>query len=144
MIIRKTLLLSLTTLAFLANANGEAENQQIAKQYIKNVGGYTQIKLDTKAEQKYPLLKTTNVTFPGTVKYIGQSLNYLLSLTGYTLTRLDETQFETLRLYAMKLPLTNRIFANATTIQIIETIIGTGFSVSVDELTRTLTITKTQ
>lgn len=130
-------LLTATNSAF---ANGTNENKISPPSYIKEVGGYTQIKLDTREEQKYPLLQSAAIQFPSSVRYIGQALNYALDLTGYKLKNLSETEKETLHLYSLKLPLNNRSFAYATTMQVLETLVGTGYVISVDETTRTVSI----
>jgi conjugative transfer region protein (TIGR03748 family) len=137
---RIAITLTLVTVSSLAAAADQSVNTNQGRNYIKNVGGYTQVKLDTKAEQKYPLLQTANINIPSSIKYIGQAINYVIAMTGYELQDLSETKSETLKLYSLKLPLNNRNFAYATTMQIIQTLIGTGYEIQVDELTRTINI----
>lgn len=91
-------------------------------------------------EQKYPLLQVMTIQLPSSIKYIGQSLNYILSLSGYRLEPLPSAEQEVLNLYSLRLPLTNRSFTKATTLQVVETIVGVGFQVEVNEVRRTLSI----
>ena len=102
--------------------------------------GYTKIKVDTNLEQRFPLLEVRTFDIPSSIKNIGQALNYSLSLSGYQLDDLKRTEQKVLNLYTLNLPFTNREFAAATTMQVIETIIGAGFVAHVDEKTRTVKI----
>ncbi|EKO3587296.1 hypothetical protein P0F03_003428 [Vibrio metschnikovii] len=103
--------------------------------------GYTKIKVDTNLEQRFPLLEVRTFDIPPSIKNIGQALNYSLSLSGYQLDDLKRTEQKVLNLYTLNLPFTNREFAAATTMQVvIETIIGAGFVVHVDEKARTVRI----
>ncbi|WP_350941029.1 hypothetical protein MRO13_18820 (plasmid) [Vibrio metschnikovii] len=102
--------------------------------------GYTKIKVDTNLEQRFPLLEVRTFDIPPSIKNIGQALNYSLSLSGYQLDDLKKTEQKVLNLYTLNLPFTNREFAAATTMQVIETIIGAGFVVHVDEKARTVRI----
>lgn len=135
-----------STTAFIALAvsfsvsASERHTQKVTDNLVMDVGGYTQVKVDTALQQKYPLLQVTSLKFPSSIKYIGQSLNYALSLSGYSLENLKTTNYETINLYSFKLPLTNRSFKRSTTLQVIETIIGAGFNVSVNEENRVITI----
>lgn len=102
--------------------------------------GYTKIKVDTNLEQRFPLLEVRTFDIPSSIKNIGQALNYSLSLSGYQLDDLKRTEQKVLNLYTLNLPFTNREFAAATTMQVIETIIGAGFVAHVDEKIRTVKI----
>lgn len=132
-------LLLISPVAAFANADTPKTLDISSNLFVGN-GGYTQLKVDTNLEQKYPLLQVINLTFPSNIKYIGQSLNYLLSLSGYQLQNLDMTDREVLALYSLKLPVTNRTFTTSTTLQILETIIGVGFEINVDEVSRKIDI----
>lgn len=114
--------------------------QKVTGNLVKDLSGYTQVKVDTGMEQKYPMLKVTSLKFPNSTKYIGQALNYALSFSGYELEDLQLTNEQTLKLYSLKLPLTNRAFVRSTTLQIIETIVGSGFEVALNEERRVITI----
>ncbi len=122
----------------------EPTTQEVKSDLRVNGSGYTQIVVDTEFEQKYPLLKVMNVEFPASIKYIGQALNYTLALSGYRLDVLSETDYQTLRLYSMKLPMVNRTFFRSTTLQIVETLAGNGYEVDIDEVSRVVTVSKTQ
>lgn len=122
----------------------DRHTQQVTDNLVMDASGYTQVKVDTELQQKYPLLKVTSINFPSSIKYIGQSLNYVLSLSGYSLNNLKLTDYETLNLYSLKLPLTNRNFKRSTTLQIIKTIIGSGFDITVNEESRIITIPPTK
>lgn len=119
----------------------DRHTQKVTENLVMDVGGYTQVKVDTELQQKYPLLKVTSLSFPSSIKYIGQSINYALSLSGYSLEDLKKTDYETLNLYSLKLPITNRSFQRSTTLQVVETIVGAGFEISVNEESRIITIT---
>lgn len=123
---------------------GDLGTQEIGDDLVQRLGGYTQIKIDTDLEQRYPLLKVVNHNFPSSVRYVGQALNYALNFSGYSLGNLKLTNEETLKLYSLKLPLTNRQINRATTLQVIETIVGSGFDVSVNEESRIITILPTE
>jgi len=135
-----TVALTLMVVSFCTHAS-DNHTQKIKDSLVMDVGGYTQVKIDTGLQQKYPLLSVTSLKFPSSIKYIGQSLNYALSLSGYTLENLQLTDVETLKLYSLKLPLTNRDFIRSTTLQVVETIIGAGFEVGINEESRIITIT---
>lgn len=57
------------------------------------------------------------------------------------LIALQETQQSVLNLYSMKLPITNRSFTTANTLQVVQTLVGVGFEVNVNEIARTVQIT---
>ncbi|WP_439438051.1 hypothetical protein [Salinivibrio costicola] len=63
----------------------EPMTTDVSDRLYEETGGYTQIKIDTNMEQKYPLLQVNSLELPMSVKYIGQSINYMLSLSGYKL-----------------------------------------------------------
>lgn len=137
---KSTVVLALMVVSSFAKAS-DNHTQKIKDSLVMDVGGYTQVKVDTGLQQKYPLLNVTSLEFPSSIKYIGQSLNYALSLSGYELENLQLTDVETLKLYSLKLPLTNRSFIRSTTLQVVETIIGAGFEVGINEESRIITIT---
>lgn len=110
------------------------------KQYKQNLGGYTQIIIDTEDEQKNPLIKVTSVEIPSSITNTGQALNYVLYATGYKLEDLRETSDETLELYSMRIPVVNRSFFRSTIEQIIQTLIGNAFTMEVNNVNRTITI----
>lgn len=118
----------------------EPVTTKVSERLYEETGGYTQVKIDTNLEQKYPLLQVNSLELPGSVKYIGQSINYMLSLSGYKLEPLRQTDNEVINLYASKLPITNRQFKKSTTLQIINTIVGVGYEVVVNEVSRTVSI----
>ncbi|WP_278183631.1 hypothetical protein [Vibrio misgurnus] len=135
------ILATITSLAIAINANAsEPATTDVSKKLYVQTGGYTQLKVDTNLEQKYPLLEVRSLEMPASIKYIGQGLNYILSLSGYRLSALRETDTETLSLYSMKLPLTNRTFTTANTLQVVQTLVGVGFDVEVNEISRTVQI----
>lgn len=136
---KSTVVLALMVVSSFAKAS-DNHTQKIKDSLVMDVGGYTQVKVDTGLQQKYPLLNVTSLEFPSSIKYIGQSLNYALSLSGYALENLQLTDVETLKLYSLKLPLTNRSFIRSTTLQVVETIIGAGFKVGINEESRIITI----
>lgn len=135
-----TLICSSTALAKNAVAS-EPSTTDITEKMFVQTGGYTQLKVDTNLEQKYPLLEVRSFDMPSSIKYIGQGLNYILSLSGYRLIALQETQQSVLNLYSMKLPITNRSFTTANTLQVVQTLVGVGFEVKVNEIARTVQIT---
>ncbi|MGR5296841.1 hypothetical protein ACPV5U_24505 [Vibrio mediterranei] len=141
----KAPLFVLTSVLIAAHTSANEPTTQAVKNDLRvNGSGYTQIVVDTEFEQKYPLLKVMNIEFPTSIKYIGQALNYTLALSGYRLAVLTETDYQTLRLYSMKLPMVNRTFFRSTTLQILETLAGNGYVVDIDEVSRVVTISKVQ
>ena len=113
-------------------------------QLIQKKGGYTQVIVDTKTEQKKPLLKIRTVVLPSSVENVGQALNFILFPSGYSLKDLKATEDKVLNLYSLNVPMVNRHFEISTTEQIINTLIGQGYSFSVDDLSRMITITTTK
>lgn len=138
-LLKITAIITSAAIATLVHATETATTNVSENLYI-NGGGYTQLKIDTNMEQKYPLLQVMTIQMPPAIKYIGQGLNYILSLSGYRLEPLSKAEQEVLSLYSLRLPITNRSFTKATTLQIVETIVGVGFEVSVDEVRRTIRI----
>lgn len=118
----------------------EPMTTEVSDRLYVETGGYTQVKIDTNMEQKYPLLQVNSLELPMSVKYIGQSINYMLSLSGYKLEPLEYADKDVLHLYSLKLPMSNRTFKKSTTLQVVETIVGVGYEVVVDEVERTVAI----
>lgn len=128
------------SLLFSTGAIAAANETTIPKQYKQNLGGYTQIVIDTEDEQKNPLIKVTSIEIPSSIINTGQALNYVLYSTGYKLEDLRETSDEALELYSMRIPVVNRSFFRSTIEQIIQTLIGSAFTMQVNNVTRTITI----
>ncbi|WP_217521094.1 hypothetical protein [Vibrio metschnikovii] len=135
----KLFVYSLALISTSAFSSTVTTNDVSGNLYIQK-SGYTKIKVDTNLEQRFPLLEVRTFDIPSSVKNIGQALNYSLALSGYKLDDLKITEQKVLNLYTLNLPFTNREFAVATTMQVIETIIGAGFVAHVDDKTRTVRI----
>lgn len=135
----KLFVYSLALISTSAFSSNMTTNDVSGNLYIQK-SGYTKIKVDTNLEQRFPLLEVRTFDIPPSIKNIGQALNYSLALSGYKLDDLKKTEQKVLNLYTLNLPFTNREFAAATTMQVIETIIGAGFVVHVDEKARTVRI----
>lgn len=135
----KLFVYSLALISTSAFSSTVTTNDVSGNLYVQK-SGYTKIKVDTNLEQRFPLLEVRTFDIPPSIKNIGQALNYSLSLSGYQLDDLKRTEQKVLNLYTLNLPFTNREFAAATTMQVIETIIGAGFVAHVDEKTRTVKI----
>ncbi|MGR5448556.1 hypothetical protein ACP3V3_01985 [Vibrio sp. PNB22_3_1] len=110
--------------------------------YERSLSGYAKVLVDTKLEQKDPLSKVVTFRFPSGVKNIGQALNYVLSATGYGLADLGVTQQEVLRLYTRRLPEVNAAFSQATVRQVIQSLVGDAYVVSVDDVARVVRIVR--
>ncbi|MFL7013625.1 hypothetical protein [Enterovibrio norvegicus] len=136
---RLTVSATLMAVSWMAQST-ETLTTDVRKNLIVEQGGYTQVRVDTNVEQKYPLLSVSTFQLPGSIKYVGQSLNYILSLSGYRLENLRTADQKVIHLYSMKVPLTNRSFKQATVLQIVETIVGVGYTVEVDEVAREIKI----
>ena len=135
----KTSLFVLTLWSSASFASNESQSD-LPKEYRQNLSGYTQIIVDTDAEQKDPLIKVVSIEIPSSIVNTGQALNYVLYATGYQLKDLRETDKETLNLYSKKVPLVNRSFFRSTVKQILQTMIGSAYDISIDHVSRTITI----
>ncbi|MDF9399107.1 hypothetical protein [Vibrio sp. 1180_3] len=138
-LIAGVLVLGLSDLAI-----ARTETNEVQSELLYQNGGYTQIVVDTKFEQKYPLLQVTNLEFPFSIKYVGQAMNFALALSGYQLENINESSYEILALYSKKLPIVNRSFTRSTTKQILEVIIGNGYTIDINETSRIVRIRKSQ
>lgn len=102
----------------------EPMTTDVSDRLYEETDGYTQVKIDTNMEQKYSLLQVNSLGLPMSVKYIGQSINYMLSLSGYKLEPLEHAEKDVLYLHSLKLPVTNRTFKKSTTLQLVKKIVG--------------------
>lgn len=123
-------------------AIAKTETNEVRSELLYQGGGYTQIVVDTKFEQKYPLLQVTNLEFPSSIKYVGQAMNFALTLSGYQLENINKSDYEILELYSKRLPIVNRSFTRSTTKQILEVIIGNGYTIDINETSRLVRIRK--
>lgn len=141
----------LTTLSILSVATATCNAQKVETFTAKTlsqdsskltpVNGFTQIVVDTVQEQKYPLETVITIELPPNIINVGQSLNYILQNSGYHLKELSRTDPETLNLYTMEPPLSHRQFYRATVAQIVQTLAGEAFTVTVNHVEREIEIT---
>ncbi|MBD0788154.1 hypothetical protein HUO09_17505 [Vibrio sp. Y2-5] len=140
---KKGLILAGIALAISAHSNAETfstTSLENMPEKITQNNGYTQIVIDTEHEQKYPLDTVVTLSFPADVKNVGQSLNYMLQNSGYHLKELSSTDPETLHLYTLETPLSQRSYYEATVLQILQTLAGQAYELEVDHIQREVSI----
>ncbi|WP_305845460.1 hypothetical protein [Photobacterium leiognathi] len=121
--------------ACLANTQSNPNN---LNEFVTN--GLTVVNVDADIQQKDPLQTVATINFPQQVSTVGQALNYLLLRTGYTLAPKSEMKDHSLRLLQMPLPLVQRKLDLITVNNAIQTLIGQGYSYTVNYIDRTILI----
>lgn len=106
--------------------------------YIED--GLSLVKVGAESRQEDPISNISSITFPVTLKTIGQAVNYSLLPTGYDLE--DRTKFdpETRIVLMRKIPRTQRSFEYTTIEQVIQSLVGNDFTINKDKVTRTISI----
>jgi conjugative transfer region protein (TIGR03748 family) len=86
--------------------------------------------------QKNLLSQTVNMTFPASIKTIGEAVNYLLRFSGYSVVNVKQQSEAMQAIMSQELPETLRQINNATITQALLGLVGDSFQVLYDPVHR--------
>uniref|UniRef100_E6XSE2 Integrating conjugative element protein PilL, PFGI-1 n=1 Tax=Shewanella putrefaciens (strain 200) TaxID=399804 RepID=E6XSE2_SHEP2 len=112
----------------------------LASEAEYKANGLALIKISPIEQQQRPLAVVATIEFPNSISTVGQAIHYTLLKTGYEIedrTKLDE---ETRLVLTKDLPLIHRKFEYASVEQIIQSLVGSPFKITYDEIQRKVSI----
>lgn len=117
----------------IVNANNPTQDEPIS------VGRYSKVFNSPSAEQLNPLRVVVKTKIPQSIKTVGETIDYLLIRSGYTLLERDRMSMEAQNLLSLNLPAVHRKIGPLTLDVMLKALIGDAFEMVVDPVTRKIT-----
>lgn len=102
--------------------------------------GLALIKLDTSTQQQNPLSVVASINFPQSISTVGQAINYTLFKAGYEIESRTNFDKQTRIVLSKDIPIVHRKFEFSTVEQIVQSLLGSSFTIQFDDVERTVSI----
>lgn len=116
----------------------QATANELDKRY--SISEFVSINIDSGYQQKNLNSVVGSYKLPSDIELIGQAINFVLLNTGYELEPINEMALESVKLLTKQLPHIHKQFSYVSVENVIQTIVGDGFSVKFDNIRRLVSI----
>lgn len=124
--------------ALIAVATSSTHSVAANSEYRSN--GLALIKLDTSTQQQNPLSVVASINFPQSISTVGQAINYTLFKAGYEIESRTHFDKQTRIVLSKDIPIVHRKFEFSTVEQIVQSLLGSSFTIKFDDVERTVSI----